>query len=118
MTMIGQARGYVSVGFGETYGRMAPADVIAGWLDGSGGVVVSDRKNPNGYDTAMVDPVQSATAVRGSYSNGVTSVTFTRKLSKPLRPLDCKNSACLGCSSSQAGRLQCMGGGGLGEGWA
>lgn len=80
ITMIGTTSGYVSIGFGDGYGTMAPADVIAGWLDAGGNAVISDRRNLNGWEAPVVDPVQSASAVRGSYVDGKLSVAFTRKL--------------------------------------
>lgn len=44
-TMSANTHGYVSVGFGETYGLMSPADVYAGWVNADGEPVISDRKN-------------------------------------------------------------------------
>lgn len=81
ITMTGQAAGYLSVGFGELYGKMSPADIIVAWLDANGNVVVSDRKALNAWDVPVINPVQSSRGVRGSYINGEMSITFSRKLS-------------------------------------
>lgn len=56
--MTGKTTGYVSVGFSEQYNVMAPADVYVGWIDESGQPIISDRKNPNGYEYTTIDENQ------------------------------------------------------------
>ncbi|KAK3281981.1 hypothetical protein CYMTET_10261 [Cymbomonas tetramitiformis] len=81
MEMEAPTSGYVSVGFGDIYGLMAPADCIVGWVDDSTGqAVVSDRKNPRGWDAPTVDTQQDTVAESGSLSNGRTVVQFRRAL--------------------------------------
>ena len=81
MEMEAPATGYLSVGFGDVYGLMAPADCVVGWVDSaSGAVMVSDRKNPQGWDPPTVDAQQDTVAVGGSLEGGRMVVRFRRPL--------------------------------------
>ena len=71
--------GYVSIGFTGIAGKMGPADTYAGWFDGSVAHVI-DFSTKQGYSINLPDAQQDAVNVSASISNGVLSVTFSRKL--------------------------------------
>jgi hypothetical protein len=75
-------RGYASIGFADAYGRMAPADVYAAWIDpATGAGVLSHRRNGNGYDAPAVAASQSfATLVEASRAGGVLRACFDLQL--------------------------------------
>ena len=71
-TMESYTTGYVSIGFGEVYGMMTPADCVYGWIDeATSEPVVTDRKNKVGYNPSTIDTQQDAVAVSGSFSEGL-----------------------------------------------
>ena len=73
-----RTRGYASIGFGSTYGRMSPADVYALWLDASSGaLVVSHRTNGAGYDAPTLAASQAyATPVSAAVAGDTLSAVF------------------------------------------
>ena len=78
-TMESYTTGYVSVGFGEKYGMMTPADCVYGWIDTeTNQVVVTDRKNKVGYNPSTIDSQQDAVAVSGSFSEGLVCYFTSR----------------------------------------
>ena len=73
-----RTRGYASIGFGSTYGRMSPADVYALWLDASSGaLVVSHRTNGAGYDAPSLAASQAyATPVAAAVTGDSLNAAF------------------------------------------
>jgi len=72
--------GYVSLGFGDILGVMAPADMYAGWVDTSGQGFFTDRYLPSGYDSPELDAQQDGVLVSAASLNGKTRVVFRRSL--------------------------------------
>ena len=71
--------GYVSIGFTGIAGKMGPADTYTGWVDVAGAHVI-DFSTKQGYSINLPDAQQDAMNVSASISNGVLTVTFSRKL--------------------------------------
>ncbi|KAK3289886.1 hypothetical protein CYMTET_2681 [Cymbomonas tetramitiformis] len=74
--------GYVSVGFGDTYGMMTPSDCVYGWMAPDGSAIVSDRRNENGYAQSVVDARQDAIPLFAAYhaDENTLGVAFRRAL--------------------------------------
>ncbi|XP_076093914.1 uncharacterized protein LOC143064737 [Mytilus galloprovincialis] len=67
---------WVAIGFSDD--KVMPAtDVYMGWID-NGQAIVSDRW-ATGKFTPSVDPTQNIKDVQGSYTNGMATISFTRK---------------------------------------
>lgn len=70
--------GYVSLGFGDAYGVMSPADMYVGWIDVNGVAVLSDRYLAHGYDNPTIDSTQDGTLISAEVIEGRLTVVFTR----------------------------------------
>jgi hypothetical protein len=82
-----RTRGYISIGFADTYNVMSPADVYAAWLGADGAAVLSHRRNDYGYDAPSLQAMTATATVQSasfSAAAGMLTTAFTTPLPAAL----------------------------------